>query len=507
MTRVFRAADNLNGFNGGAFNPDVLEGTGLTTFTHGGLNLLDDAGIYQPIAANDPPVYYFNNQWWLYTQPSMTHAVLRNRTFATSWGGSAQTAQNATGLDGVTNSAATLTDSGATSEDRSQTVTVLATGQPITFKYWIKKDGAATHWIGCRASNAAEGALIELMVNPATGAGSWATNAGAVPGAAFEVRDVGLWWEVLLQITNNGVATTTRINLYPASSTDGLTIDGTVMGSSVVDSAEIHDNKTIAEIRGTGPLFTGASGVTSGVCSSTYPSANHADAQGAWYAEVTALGITAADGPPSPIGLGTNGRLINADNTNFNSFDGTLTTTVVFAHADDAKVKVGLAYGTLKRLTVDGSSSSEDAYDGVYNNTNGLIRVVNDVTTALPAVTAGLIRNIRRYDDSYTAAKAQIDALMAGTEDSDLAAGPVNRPDKKYAAVGGPPGHIDDLEIAYLQAEGATSDNVNDAWREVLTVKGFTTGNFNTDLYAYLGSLGHTGALPDRLSQFWISGG
>lgn len=81
-----------------------------------------------------------------------------------------------------------------------------------------------------------------------------------------------------------------------------------------------------------------------------------------------------------------------------------------------------------------------------------------------------------------------------------------NRPDDKNAAVGGP-GNTDTLEQAWLKANGATSDNVNTAWRQFLDSVGFTTGNNNTDLFNYLGSLGFTGALPDRLAMFWAGAG
>lgn len=66
-------------------------------------------------------------------------------------------------------------------------------------------------------------------------------------------------------------------------------------------------------------------------------------------------------------------------------------------------------------------------------------------------------------------------------------------------------GHVDDLEILWLQSVGALSNHINDAWLEVFALEllAAATGNFNTDAYAYLGALGHTGALPDRWASFW----
>jgi len=84
----------------------------------------------------------------------------------------------------------------------------------------------------------------------------------------------------------------------------------------------------------------------------------------------------------------------------------------------------------------------------------------------------------------------------------------MSRPDDKrdalLTALVETEGNTEDLEIQWLQSKGATSDQVNDAWVEVfaITLVG-ETGNFNTDAYAYLGGLGHTGALPDRWATFW----
>ena len=65
--------------------------------------------------------------------------------------------------------------------------------------------------------------------------------------------------------------------------------------------------------------------------------------------------------------------------------------------------------------------------------------------------------------------------------------------------------NIDDLEIEWLQVKGATSSHVNDAWLEVfgMTLTITATGNFNDDAYAYLGSLGHAGAINERWVKFY----
>lgn len=67
-------------------------------------------------------------------------------------------------------------------------------------------------------------------------------------------------------------------------------------------------------------------------------------------------------------------------------------------------------------------------------------------------------------------------------------------------------GHVNDRLVLWLQSEGATSDDLNDAWLEMLASKGYT-GQLNDAWYALLGFLGYTGQLNDRELAFWLEGG
>lgn len=69
------------------------------------------------------------------------------------------------------------------------------------------------------------------------------------------------------------------------------------------------------------------------------------------------------------------------------------------------------------------------------------------------------------------------------------------------AATGGPT--VPDGLLAYYRANGATSANRVDAEGEFLAAQGFGTGDLGDRWYAYLGSLGYTGSLNDRLLAFW----
>ena len=67
-------------------------------------------------------------------------------------------------------------------------------------------------------------------------------------------------------------------------------------------------------------------------------------------------------------------------------------------------------------------------------------------------------------------------------------------------------GQINQMILAWLQDSGATSDQLTDAWGEMLAVLGFP-GQRNTAWFDFLGSLGFSGALPERENDFWDNGG
>jgi hypothetical protein len=80
--------------------------------------------------------------------------------------------------------------------------------------------------------------------------------------------------------------------------------------------------------------------------------------------------------------------------------------------------------------------------------------------------------------------------------------------DSMLAIIGGTNNNIDDLEILYLQNEGATADQVNNAWYEVFFLNGATSLNWNKAAMEFLLAEGATGDnLPDNWGWFWITNG
>lgn len=67
-------------------------------------------------------------------------------------------------------------------------------------------------------------------------------------------------------------------------------------------------------------------------------------------------------------------------------------------------------------------------------------------------------------------------------------------------------GSTNDMLLQWLQANGATSGQLNDAWSEMLVSKGFSLV-INDGWYALLGDLGYEGQINDRELAFWSDGG
>lgn len=81
--------------------------------------------------------------------------------------------------------------------------------------------------------------------------------------------------------------------------------------------------------------------------------------------------------------------------------------------------------------------------------------------------------------------------------------------DARYAALvaQGFTGHINEMLLAWLQDSGATSNQLTDAWLEAITFLSEVKGQRNDGWYDFLGSLGFSGALPERENDFWNNGG
>ena len=81
--------------------------------------------------------------------------------------------------------------------------------------------------------------------------------------------------------------------------------------------------------------------------------------------------------------------------------------------------------------------------------------------------------------------------------------------DARFAALRGQgfTGATSDMILQWLQANGATSSAVPDAWKEMLAAQGYASYQRNDDWYAFLGDIGYSGSISDRELGFWVDGG
>jgi hypothetical protein len=180
----------------------------------------------------------------LLAQPALTNSLTYSRDLTNAaWAetGTSVAAYDAVGMDGVANSASTLTDDdGAAYEYVSETITVPDDSNTHVARLFIKKDSDETRfpafsmWLAngtlqdvWRHINTKTGALTDISLDTGT------TDA--------DVRDAGDWWEVLLSVTNNTSGNTAAtVYVHPADATVAGTRSTAATGSCVVGSEIVN---------------------------------------------------------------------------------------------------------------------------------------------------------------------------------------------------------------------------------------------------------------------------
>jgi len=64
-------------------------------------------------------------------------------------------------------------------------------------------------------------------------------------------------------------------------------------------------------------------------------------------------------------------------------------------------------------------------------------------------------------------------------------------------------GTSEDMELAYFQDNGATSNNLIDAEQQFLAAQGYTSGTIADRWFNYLRAEGYTGSVIDMWIGFW----
>jgi hypothetical protein len=107
---------------------------------------------------------------------------------------------------------------------------------------------------------------------------------GYTPADAIEVLDTGDFWVLLVQYTPTAAG---EFRIQPARATTlGGAEDNAVTGSIVLGQCEYHGNKTIAEVRGLGPIFTTTAAASTDRTVYNFEQANQNNTEAAWTCDV-----------------------------------------------------------------------------------------------------------------------------------------------------------------------------------------------------------------------------
>lgn len=364
----------LTGFNqAGALTPTFARTT-AATYVDPNTGLLTTAAIDAPRFETMP-----GGGVGMRFDPTRTNSCKQSRTLSTSpWNNAFidGIAQNAVGMDGVTNTAWTLTDSNATaSRYISQAVPIPNDSGYVLWQVGIKKDTNTTRFPVLQITMTGGTVVSALVIiNTQTGeCGVTPTSNIAYCGVSSYNADYWLLYAVLKN--NSSGNTFTTAYLLPAYGSSLTTVDPTRTGSAVFDCVDCHIGATYPS----SPIVTGASSVQRTADSLTYPNlvapANHA----------VLIDVVPAAG--LPVGAPTAFNLVT-----FNGTGGAATTsrTVLNAAGYDLSVAGGGGY-ILGWKTVDISTTARNRilwWARGDANTISVDFYLNGVLKANPSVTA-----------------------------------------------------------------------------------------------------------------------
>jgi hypothetical protein len=345
----------------------------------------------------------------LYAAPALTNIKTYSNDLTNIAGWNVASTATATldqaGIAGEPNTASLLECITAGTNARAYAAITLTSSGSQVIRVIAKAGTTDWIWVLANAFDASQSAYIDLAT-PAFG-----TLAGMDDS---HIETVGDWIIAYLEFTTT-TDLTGNIHLHIAPANDSVSA---AIGDNVTfGNIEVFSGKTIAEVRGAAPIITEGSTVSTTDVGISYDVLNHDDTQGAYYAESRIfsddIGSTRYLGV---LGTGSNGRFFYTETvSNVRAFSGSVSQVAV-DWSTNIFLKLGVAYATsdgLQRLTADGVSSTEAAYDG-WDSSPSAIYAIKDRTfnsisiSELPA----LIRNIQRWDLPYADAKAKIDELM-----------------------------------------------------------------------------------------------
>jgi hypothetical protein len=196
---------------------------------------------------------------YLQYYPAATNSLPYSRDYAT-WTkfNNLTSAYTEVGITGEMNTASIVTDTSNSAQGYGYKDANVSSGVPVTVVIYLKKVTPSTTNYPS-VGGIGVGINARLVVDPVNGTGVWEAGRS---GDAYEIISAGLWWKVLVQDASTS-AGGLSIYLIPAFNGDGSsTADNTPTGSMIYGNIEVYDNKTIAEVRGLGPIFTTTAAVS-----------------------------------------------------------------------------------------------------------------------------------------------------------------------------------------------------------------------------------------------------
>ena len=283
-------------------------------------------------------------------------------------------------------------------------------------KAWVKKDTDQTRFPLIQIKND-----TGVFINTQTGH-AWGMS--AIAPIAIESIDAGDWWIMLCEM-NTAASSEMRVWAAAQTTEDDGSLVTTATGSAIFGNIECHPDKTIAEVRGLGPIFTTTAAVATDATSYQFDVANFDNDSAAWYAETNQQGdfysgwnAAAFVSPYDALAEGvfgtasTDARLMIQDSAGQINVGNALTSV--------GSNKFGASYNNtdnLKAVNYSGAWSNTATYTGFNKATNPAIILFGSPIIASRTISVPWqMRDLQRYDiTSYAEGQGIIDDLMLDT--------------------------------------------------------------------------------------------
>ena len=364
---------------------------------------------------------------YLQYYPAATNKIIRSNdlTVASAWNaGSAPydadlvTSQDQIGITGAPNTATLLEDPTAAKYSIAyQTFAISGTAQN-TWKTWIKKDADTSRFPVVRCGFTAQtytpaggDPFSYWHINTSTGAIVESDVTGSIVSVA-EMIDAGNWWLLCVQAADTTSKGRQTYTIYPAAATTIGVLTTSAIGTCIVGQVEFHEGKTIAKVRGLGPMFTTTAEVTTDAPVYSFNVANDNNSAAAYYVEHVMQGGYLS-GFQRFLGTSTTGQLylIPSPTGGLRSYNGVEVASFTKAYEADVLWKEAVSYFLNENININ--------INNVWGTPTGAMTVVYPQTLGyitLPRtdfISPMKLRNIQRYDiTSYQNGQTIIDDLM-----------------------------------------------------------------------------------------------